>query len=90
MRRAAMVAMLAVNNYAKHALRARSLSRALLMQANWTTQLNYTMGQATKFVPYGSCRSDSTDNPDILIVASKDPNGSLVLIAHNDTATSQT
>lgn len=50
------------------------------------------MGQLTKFVPIGSCRIDSTDTPDIdtrdiVKVAFKDPNGSLVLIAYNDTAT---
>ena len=42
------------------------------------------MGQLTKFAPNGSCRIDSTDNPDIdtsdiVNVAFKDPNGSLVL-----------
>lgn len=47
------------------------------------------MGQLTKFVPNGSYRIDSTDNPDILNVAFKDPNGSLVLIAYNNTATLQ-
>lgn len=50
------------------------------------------MGQLTKFVPIGSCRIDSTDTPDIdtrdiVKVAFKDPNGSLVLIAYNDTDT---
>jgi glucosylceramidase len=49
----------------------------------------YTVGLLTKFVPNGSCRIDSTDNPDILNVVFKDPNGSLVLIAYNNTATSQ-
>lgn len=32
---------------------------------------------------------DSTENPDILNVAFKDPNGSMVLIAYNNTATPQ-
>lgn len=45
-----------------------------------------------KFVPNGSYGTDSThnpdiDTPDIVNVAFKDPNGSLVLIAYNDTAT---
>ena len=40
----------------------------------------YTMGQLTKFVPNGSYRIDSTDNPDTLNVVFRDPNGSLVLI----------
>lgn len=47
----------------------------------------YTMGHLTKFVPNGSYRIDSTETPDIMNVAFKDPNGSLVLIAYNNTAT---
>jgi glucosylceramidase len=57
-------------------------------QVDYTIEY-YTMGQLTKFVPNGSYRIDSTDNPDILNVAFKDPNGSLVLIAYNNTARAQ-
>jgi glucosylceramidase len=57
-------------------------------QVDYTIEY-YTMGQLTKFVPNGSYRIDSTNNPDILNVAFKDPNGSLVLVAYNNTTTSQ-
>lgn len=58
-------------------------------QVDYTIEY-YTMGQLTKFVPNGSYRIDSTDNPDLLNVAFKDPNRALVLIAYNNTTTSQT
>jgi len=58
-------------------------------QVDYTIEY-YTMGQLTKFVPNGSYRIDSTDNPDILNVAFQDPNGRVVLIAYNNTTTAQT
>ena len=67
MRRAAVVAMLAVSS------------------AMMPGVLYPRMAQLAKFVLNG--RIDSTDSPDILNVAFKDPSGSLVLIASNDKAT---
>jgi glucosylceramidase len=57
-------------------------------QVDYTIEY-YTMGQLTKFVPNGSYRIDSTENPDILNVAFRDPNGSLILVAYNNTTTTQ-
>jgi glucosylceramidase len=45
----------------------------------------YTMGHFTKFVRKGAYRIDSTASADILNVAFKNPDGSIVLIAYNDT-----
>jgi len=45
----------------------------------------YDMGHLTKFVRKGAYRIDSTDSPDILNIAFKNPDGSLVLIAYNNT-----
>lgn len=49
----------------------------------------YTLGHLTKFVRKGAYRIDSTANSDILNVAFKNPDGSLVLIAYNDTDSPQ-
>jgi glucosylceramidase len=49
----------------------------------------YTRGQFTKFVTNGALRIDSDDNPKVLNVAFQNPNGSLVLIAFNDTTETQ-
>jgi glucosylceramidase len=57
-------------------------------QVDYTIEY-FTMGQLTKFVPNGSYRVDSTDNPNILNVAFKDPKGSVVLIAYNNTTSPQ-
>lgn len=57
-------------------------------QVDYTIEY-YTMGQLTKFVPNGSHRIDSSDNPDVLNVAFKDPHGSLILIAYNNTSRSE-
>lgn len=57
-------------------------------QVDYTIEY-YTMGQLTKFVPNGSYRIESTDSADILNVAFKDPDGSLVLIAYNNTTAPQ-
>jgi glucosylceramidase len=57
----------------------------------WTTPYEYyTMGHFTKFVPNGAHRIDSTANSQILNVAFQNPDGSLVLIAYNDTTAPQT
>ena len=58
-------------------------------------QVDYTieyssMGQFTKFVPNGAHRIDCTANSQILNVAFQNPDGSLVLIACNDTTAPQT
>jgi glucosylceramidase len=58
-------------------------------------QVDYTieyssMGQFTKSVPNGAHRIDSTANSQILNVAFQNPDGSLVLIACNDTTAPQT
>jgi len=57
-------------------------------QVDYTIEY-YTMGQLTKFVPNGSYRIDSTDDPDVPNVAFKDPHGSVVLIAYNNMPTPQ-
>jgi glucosylceramidase len=49
----------------------------------------YTMGHFTKFVRKGAHRIDSTASADILNVAFKNPDGSLALIAYNDTDSPQ-
>ena len=54
----------------------------------YTTEY-YTLGQYTKFVPNGAVRIQSDDNPKVLNVAFQNPDGSLVLIAYNDTADPQ-
>jgi len=56
---------------------------------DYTTEY-YTLGQFTKFVPNGAVRIQSDDNPKVLNVAFQNPDGSLVLIAYNDTADPQT
>jgi glucosylceramidase len=45
----------------------------------------YTMGHYTKFVPVGASRIDSTASDNVLNAAFKNPDGSLVLIAYNNT-----
>lgn len=57
-------------------------------QVEYTTEY-YTLGQYTKFVPNGSVRIQSDDNPKVLNVAFQNPDGSLVLLAYNDTADPQ-
>jgi len=47
------------------------------------------MGHLTKFVPNGAHRIESTANSQVLNVAFQNPDGSLVLIAYNDTTTPQ-
>ncbi len=54
----------------------------------YTTEY-YTMGQFTKFVINGALRIQSDENPQVLNVAFQNPDGSLVLIAYNDTADPQ-
>jgi glucosylceramidase len=54
----------------------------------YTTEY-YTLGQYTKFVTNGAVRIQSDDNPSVLNVAFQNPDGSLVLIAYNDTAETQ-
>jgi glucosylceramidase len=54
----------------------------------YTTEY-YTMGQFTKFVTNGALRIESDDNPKVLNVAFQNPDGSLVLIAFNDTTETQ-
>src|SRR5262249_32454551 len=49
----------------------------------------FTMGHYTKFVPIGSFRIDSTANSNVLNSAFKTADGSLVLIAYNNTTTPQ-
>ncbi len=49
----------------------------------------YTLGHLTKFVRKGAYRIDSTANSNILNVAFQNPDGSLVLIAYNDTDSAQ-
>ena len=49
----------------------------------------FTMGHYTKFVPIGSFRIDSTSNSNVLNSAFTTPDGSLVLIAYNNTTSSQ-
>ena len=49
----------------------------------------YTLGHVTKFVRKGAYRIASTENADVLNVAFKNPDGSLVLIAYNDTDKAQ-
>src|SRR5262249_30207049 len=49
----------------------------------------YTMGHYTKFVPVGAARIDSTANDSVLNAAFKNPDGSLVLIAYNNTNETQ-
>jgi len=49
----------------------------------------FTMGHYTKFVPIGSFRIDSTANSNVLNSAFTTPDGSLVLIAYNNTTSSQ-
>jgi len=58
-------------------------------QVDYTIEY-YTMGHFTKFVPNGAHRIDSTANPQILNVAFQNPDGTLVLIAYNDTTAPQT
>jgi glucosylceramidase len=55
---------------------------------DYTTEY-YRLGQFTKFVPNGAVRIQSDDNPKVLNVAFQNPDGSLVLIAYNDTADPQ-
>jgi glucosylceramidase len=47
------------------------------------------MGHLTKFVRNGAQRIESTANSQVLNVAFQNPDGSLVLIAYNDTTTPQ-
>ncbi len=54
----------------------------------YTTEY-YTLGQYTKFVTNGALRIQSDDSPKVLNVAFQNPDGSLVLIAYNDTAEPQ-
>jgi glucosylceramidase len=49
----------------------------------------YTLGQLTKFVRKGAYRIDSTASQDVLNVAFQNPDGSLVLMAYNDTDSPQ-
>jgi glucosylceramidase len=49
----------------------------------------YDMGHLTKFVRKGAYRIDSTADANVLNVAFKNPDGSLVLIAYNDTDSPQ-
>jgi|GEM_PF-619615 len=58
-------------------------------QVDYTIEY-YTMGHLTKFVNYGASRIDSTNNTNVWNVAFKNPDGSKVLIAYNNTTTSQT
>jgi len=53
-------------------------------KVEYTTEF-YTLGHFTKFVTNGAVRIMSDDNPAILNVAFENPDGSLVLIAYNDT-----
>lgn len=48
----------------------------------------YVLGHASKFIDPGAQRIFSTDNNTILNVAFKNPDGTLVMIAFNDTSTS--
>jgi glucosylceramidase len=57
-------------------------------QVDYTIEY-YTLGHLTKFVPNGAHHIDSTANAQVLNVAFQNPDGSLVLIAYNDTNTSQ-
>ena len=57
-------------------------------QVDYTIEY-YTMGHLTKFVPNGAHHIESTANSQVLNVAFQNPDGSLVLIAYNDTATPQ-
>jgi glucosylceramidase len=57
-------------------------------QVEYTTEY-YTLGQFTKFVTNGAVRIQSDDNPSVLNVAFENPDGSLVLLAYNDTADPQ-
>ncbi len=54
----------------------------------YTTEY-YTLGQYTKFVRNGAVRIQSDDNPSVLNVAFQNLDGSLVLIAYNDSAETQ-
>ncbi len=49
----------------------------------------YAMGHYTKFVPVGASRIDSTASNNVLNVAFKNPDGSLALIAYNNTNEAQ-
>ena len=57
-------------------------------KVEYTTEY-YTLGQYTKFVTNGAVRIQSDDNPKILNVAFENPDGTLVLMAYNDTAQPQ-
>jgi glucosylceramidase len=57
-------------------------------QVEYTTEY-YTLGQYTKFVPNGAVHIQSEANPKVLNVAFENPDGSLVLLAYNDTADPQ-
>lgn len=57
-------------------------------QVDYTIEY-YTMGHLTKFVPNGAHRIESTANSQVLNVSFQNPDGSLVLIAYNDTTTPQ-
>jgi glucosylceramidase len=49
----------------------------------------YTMGHYTKFVPVGAVRIDSTDSESVPNAAFKNPDGTLALIAYNNTNDAQ-
>jgi glucosylceramidase len=49
----------------------------------------YTLGHLTRFVPNGAYRIDSTEDSRVLNLAFKNPDGSLAVIAYNDTETPQ-
>jgi glucosylceramidase len=57
-------------------------------QVDYTIEY-YTMGHLTKFVRNGAQRIEPTANSQVLNVAFQNPDGSLVLIAYNDTTTPQ-
>ncbi|WP_394825265.1 ricin-type beta-trefoil lectin domain protein [Pendulispora albinea] len=58
-------------------------------QVDYTIEY-YTMGHLTKFVKPGAERIDTNDNASVRNVAWRNPDGSKVLIAYNDTGSAQT
>jgi hypothetical protein len=58
-------------------------------QVDYTIEY-YTMGHISKFVTPGAVRIDSSNNTSVWNVAFKNPDGSKVLIAFNDTTSPQT
>jgi glucosylceramidase len=62
---------------------------AMSGQVDYTIEY-YTMGHISKFVTPGAVRIDSSNNPSVWNVAFKNPDGSKVLIAFNDTTAPQT